>query len=143
MDSQQSRVPVQLRDMTLQGESVPGERLAAIPLAEKLGASRTPVRRWGLGLVMERLSAIDRAASCLLLGEGALDDEVAGRRGVAFLEAACLEDVLEVDQQARAAAQHHAVLGGVDRRHPGARQRSDVRPSLGTAPAIAFRLAIL
>lgn len=44
MDSQQSRVLVQLRDMILKGEFTPGERLAEIPLAEKLGASRTPVK---------------------------------------------------------------------------------------------------
>jgi GntR family transcriptional regulator, vanillate catabolism transcriptional regulator len=44
MDSQQSRVLVQLRDLILKGEFLPGERLAEIPLAEKLGASRTPVR---------------------------------------------------------------------------------------------------
>ncbi|MDR1967350.1 MAG: GntR family transcriptional regulator [Burkholderiaceae bacterium] len=44
MDSQQSRVLVRLRDMILKGVFVPGERLAEIPLAEKLGASRTPVR---------------------------------------------------------------------------------------------------
>lgn len=44
MDSQQSRVLVQLRDLILKGEFEPGERLAEIPLAEKLGASRTPVR---------------------------------------------------------------------------------------------------
>jgi GntR family transcriptional regulator, vanillate catabolism transcriptional regulator len=44
MDSQQSRVLVQLRDLILKGEFVPGERLAEIPLAERLGASRTPVR---------------------------------------------------------------------------------------------------
>jgi GntR family transcriptional regulator of vanillate catabolism len=44
MDSQQSRVLVQLRDMILKGAFVPGERLAEIPLAERLGASRTPVR---------------------------------------------------------------------------------------------------
>lgn len=44
MDSQQSRVLVQLRDLILKGEFVPGERLAEIPLAEMLGASRTPVR---------------------------------------------------------------------------------------------------
>lgn len=44
MDSQQSRVLVQLRDMILKGEFRPGERLAEIPLAERLGASRTPVR---------------------------------------------------------------------------------------------------
>src|SRR3569833_929399 len=44
MDSQQSRVLVRLRDMILKGELTPGERLAEIPLAEKLGASRTPVK---------------------------------------------------------------------------------------------------
>ena len=44
MDSQQSRVLVRLRDMILKGEFTPGERLAEIPLAEKLGASRTPVK---------------------------------------------------------------------------------------------------
>lgn len=44
MDSQQSRVLVQLRDMILKGEFMPGERLAEIPLADRLGASRTPVR---------------------------------------------------------------------------------------------------
>ena len=44
MDSQQSRVLVHLRDLILKGEFVPGERLAEIPLAERLGASRTPVR---------------------------------------------------------------------------------------------------
>jgi GntR family transcriptional regulator, vanillate catabolism transcriptional regulator len=44
MDSQQSRVLVQLRDMILKGAFEPGERLAEIPLADKLDASRTPVR---------------------------------------------------------------------------------------------------
>jgi len=44
MDTQQSRVLVQLRDLILKGEFAPGERLAEIPVAEKLGASRTPVR---------------------------------------------------------------------------------------------------
>ncbi len=39
MDSQQSRVLVQLRDLILKGEFGPGERLAEIPLAEKLGAA--------------------------------------------------------------------------------------------------------
>lgn len=43
-DSQQSRVLVQLRDAILKGEFAPGERLAEIPLSERLGASRTPVR---------------------------------------------------------------------------------------------------
>ncbi len=43
-ESQQSRVVVQLRDLILKGEFSPGERLAEIPLAERLGVSRTPVR---------------------------------------------------------------------------------------------------
>ncbi len=42
--SQQSRVLLQLRDMILKGEFAPHERLAEIPLAERLEASRTPVR---------------------------------------------------------------------------------------------------
>lgn len=44
MDSLQSRVLVQLRDLILKGAFAPGERLAEIPLSEKLEASRTPVR---------------------------------------------------------------------------------------------------
>lgn len=35
---------MQLRDLILKGEFPPGARLAEIPLAERLGASRTPVR---------------------------------------------------------------------------------------------------
>jgi GntR family transcriptional regulator, vanillate catabolism transcriptional regulator len=44
MASQQARVLVKLRDLILKGEFAPGERLAEIPIAQKLGASRTPVR---------------------------------------------------------------------------------------------------
>jgi GntR family transcriptional regulator, vanillate catabolism transcriptional regulator len=44
MESQQTRVLVQLRDLILKGAFAPGERLAEIPIAEKLHASRTPVR---------------------------------------------------------------------------------------------------
>jgi GntR family transcriptional regulator of vanillate catabolism len=44
MQSQQSRVLVQLRDLILKGAFEPGERLAEIPLSERLQASRTPVR---------------------------------------------------------------------------------------------------
>ncbi|WP_413206388.1 GntR family transcriptional regulator [Rhodospirillum sp. A1_3_36] len=44
MRSQQSRILVQLRDLILKGEFAPGERLAEIPLADRLGASRTPVK---------------------------------------------------------------------------------------------------
>lgn len=44
MESQQDRVLMQLRDLILRGEFAPGERLAEIPLSERLKASRTPVR---------------------------------------------------------------------------------------------------
>lgn len=44
MHSLQSRVLVQLRDLILKGGFSPGERLAEIPLAERLNASRTPVK---------------------------------------------------------------------------------------------------
>lgn len=44
MESTQARVLVQLRDLILKGGFPPGERLAEIPLAERLGASRTPVK---------------------------------------------------------------------------------------------------
>jgi GntR family transcriptional regulator of vanillate catabolism len=44
MESQQERVLVQLRDLILKGAFSVGERLAEIQLAERLGASRTPVR---------------------------------------------------------------------------------------------------
>lgn len=44
VESQQSRVLIHLRDLILKGAFAPGERLAEIPLAEKLQASRTPVR---------------------------------------------------------------------------------------------------
>jgi GntR family transcriptional regulator of vanillate catabolism len=44
MESQQERVLVYLRDLILKGEFAPGERLAEVALAERLQASRTPVR---------------------------------------------------------------------------------------------------
>jgi GntR family transcriptional regulator of vanillate catabolism len=44
MESTQSRVLIQLRDLILKGGFAAGERLAEIPLAERLGASRTPVK---------------------------------------------------------------------------------------------------
>jgi GntR family transcriptional regulator of vanillate catabolism len=42
--SLQARVLMQLRDWLISGKFEAGERLAEIPLAERLGASRTPVR---------------------------------------------------------------------------------------------------
>ncbi|MFL6631241.1 MAG: GntR family transcriptional regulator [Massilia sp.] len=43
-ESLQDRVLVQLRDLILKGEFVAGERLGEIPLGEKLGTSRTPIK---------------------------------------------------------------------------------------------------
>jgi GntR family transcriptional regulator of vanillate catabolism len=61
MESNQSRALVRLRDLILKGEFAPGERLAEIPLAEKLGVSRTPVR---LALAtLEREGLIEQSAS--------------------------------------------------------------------------------
>ena len=40
----QETVLIQLRDLILRGEFAPGQRLAEQQLAERLGASRTPVR---------------------------------------------------------------------------------------------------
>ena len=44
MINQQTRVTVQLREMILNGEFRPGERITETNLAKSLGASRTPVR---------------------------------------------------------------------------------------------------
>jgi GntR family transcriptional regulator, vanillate catabolism transcriptional regulator len=44
LPSQQTRALIELREMIFRGEVRPGERLAEIPLSEKLGVSRTPVR---------------------------------------------------------------------------------------------------
>jgi GntR family transcriptional regulator of vanillate catabolism len=49
-DSQVSRATLGLREMLLRGEFWPGQRIAEIPLAAKLGVSRTPLR-----LAFERL----------------------------------------------------------------------------------------
>lgn len=44
MESQQARVLIELRDLILRGEFSGGERLAEIPMADRLKVSRTPVR---------------------------------------------------------------------------------------------------
>ena len=44
MSSQLDQVLVDLREMVLNGDLKPGERLAEVPLAERLGVSRTPMR---------------------------------------------------------------------------------------------------
>lgn len=55
MTSQQSRVLVQLRGLILNGTFAPGERLAEIPLSERLNTSRTPVRQALVSLEHEGL----------------------------------------------------------------------------------------
>ncbi len=48
--SQQQRIVLKLREMILNGELAPGTRVAEIPVAERLGVSRTPVR-YALGVL--------------------------------------------------------------------------------------------
>lgn len=82
MESQQERVLVYLRDLILKGEFAPGERLAEVALAERLKASRTPVRlalttleQEGLvepsasgGYVMRRITATEIADAIAVRG---------------------------------------------------------------------------
>src|SRR5690606_38449570 len=42
--NQTSRVVYQLSQLIIRGELLPGEKLAEIPLAERFGVSRTPIR---------------------------------------------------------------------------------------------------
>lgn len=44
MNNQSANVLVRLRKAIMEGEFAPGEKLAEIPVSEKLGVSRTPVR---------------------------------------------------------------------------------------------------
>ena len=44
MAGKNSRVIVKIREMILQGELSPGQRVREVELASKLGVSRTPVR---------------------------------------------------------------------------------------------------
>jgi GntR family transcriptional regulator of vanillate catabolism len=55
MTTQQARVTVQLREMILRGELVPGERITEIDIAKKLGVSRTPIRQALPALAQEGL----------------------------------------------------------------------------------------
>lgn len=48
--SQQQRILLKLREMILNGELAPGARVAEIPVAGRLGVSRTPVR-YALGVL--------------------------------------------------------------------------------------------
>lgn len=61
MESQKARVLIELRDMILRGEFSAGERLAEIPIAERLNASRTPV---GVALAtLEREGLVEASPS--------------------------------------------------------------------------------
>jgi GntR family transcriptional regulator of vanillate catabolism len=44
MSSQRLRAVLELRELILEGELAPGRRIAEIPLSERLGVSRTPLR---------------------------------------------------------------------------------------------------
>lgn len=57
--SLQETVLIQLRDLVLRGEFAPGQRLAEQQLAERLGASRTPVRAALALLEQEGLLAVN------------------------------------------------------------------------------------
>jgi len=50
-ESQRGRALIRLREMLLRGEFPPGQRIFEVPLAERLGVSRTPIR-----LTLERLA---------------------------------------------------------------------------------------
>lgn len=82
MESQQERVLIYLRDLILKGEFAPGARLGEVALAERLQASRTPVRlalatleQEGLvepspggGYVMRRITATEIADAIAVRG---------------------------------------------------------------------------
>lgn len=115
MESTQSRVLVQLRDLILKGGFAPGERLAEIPLAERLGASRTPVKLAlatlehegliesspGGGYQMRRFTA--REVSDAILVRGLLEGFAArtiAEHGLSRQLARELHDCLEVGDKA-------------------------------------------
>lgn len=91
----QETVLMQLRDLILRGEFAPGTRLAEQQLAERLGASRTPVR----------------AALVTLEQEGLVELNASGGYGVRQFTAAEVADAIAVrghleGMAARLVAQH-------------------------------------
>jgi len=104
-----TEVLVQLRDLILKGEFTPGERLAEIPLSEKLHASRTPVRaalaaleKEGLvepspsgGYVMRRITSLEIDDAITVRGnlEG-MSARLIAERGLTRQMAADLKDCL-------------------------------------------------
>lgn len=61
MTTQQSRVVIMLRELILQGELQPGQRVTEIPLSERLGVSRTPVRHALAVLAQEGLLTLSES----------------------------------------------------------------------------------
>ena len=123
MINQQTRVTVQLREMILNGEFKPGERITETNLAKTLGASRTPVRyalsileQEGLvtsvpnrGYRVERFSmrdisnAIDLRGSlegmaARILAEQGIDDEVSQEIQQCLNDGDCILDKNDLDE---------------------------------------------
>lgn len=61
MTTHQTRVIIKIRELILQGGIAPGQRLAEIPLAERLGVSRTPVRHALAVLAQEGLLTLSES----------------------------------------------------------------------------------
>lgn len=85
MSSQEQQILVELREMILNGRFKPGERLAEIPLAERLKVSRTPVRH--------ALALLD--AEGLLTASGARGYEVRRFKVQEILDAIDVRGALE------------------------------------------------
>lgn len=68
MAKQQTRVVLELREMILNGEIPAGESLAEIPLAQKFGVSRTPIRHAFTVLEQEGLLIKSKSRSYVVRG---------------------------------------------------------------------------
>lgn len=112
--SQQDQIVVRLREMILDGELAPGQRLREVALAQRLQVSRTPVRRALRILEGEGLLAGGATRGCevraFTLGDmagaievrGALEGYAARKlamRGLSDAEQACLEECLETGER--------------------------------------------
>jgi DNA-binding GntR family transcriptional regulator len=137
MTAASDRAVNQLRDRILGGEYVPGERLAEVELAEKLGVSRTPVRealrrlaaeglvditankgarvveypRTDLERIFEIRSRVE-GLSARIAAETATDDDIDRLEHIATVlgdhsEAGRLEEVYRLN------AEYHATLNGL------------------------------
>lgn len=99
METQQHRVLAHLRECILRGEFGPGMRLAEIPLSERLGVSRTPVR----------------AALIALEREGLVEPLAAGGYSVRQFSAAQIADAVRVRGQLEGMAARLVAEHGVGR----------------------------